>query len=61
MEISFTDPPSPCTSVCELNYDRGICKGCFRTLDEIARWATMTAEQKREVLVRVEMRRLSAQ
>jgi predicted Fe-S protein YdhL (DUF1289 family) len=28
--------PSPCRNVCQLK--RGICIGCGRTLEEIARW-----------------------
>jgi predicted Fe-S protein YdhL (DUF1289 family) len=28
----------------------GICKGCLRTLDEIASWSEMTDEQKKLVL-----------
>jgi predicted Fe-S protein YdhL (DUF1289 family) len=50
------DIPSPCTSVCELSYDRGLCLGCLRTLDEIARWGTMTRSQRRAVLERIARR-----
>ncbi len=31
---------SPCIGVCEMR-DDGLCAGCLRTLDEIARWGTM--------------------
>ncbi|MBS0467180.1 MAG: DUF1289 domain-containing protein [Proteobacteria bacterium] len=31
--------PSPCVSVCRMTPDGGHCEGCFRTLDEIARWS----------------------
>jgi uncharacterized protein len=44
--------PSPCRSVCRLG-DDGRCDGCGRTLDEIARWIQMTAEERRAVLARV--------
>lgn len=35
-----------------------LCDGCLRTLDEIARWAEMTAGQKWDVMDRVEERRV---
>lgn len=30
-----------------------VCAGCGRTLDEIARWSTMSDEDKRAVLARL--------
>ncbi len=30
-----------------------VCAGCGRTLDEIARWRTMSAEEKLAVLARL--------
>jgi predicted Fe-S protein YdhL (DUF1289 family) len=53
MESIERNMPSPCTSVCELSYDRNICLGCLRTLDEIARWGAMTNTQRRAVLERI--------
>jgi hypothetical protein len=48
---------SPCVLVCL--YDKGLdaCRGCYRTLDEIGHWSIYTAEEKREVLARVALRR----
>ncbi|HEX5051515.1 MAG TPA: DUF1289 domain-containing protein [Planctomycetota bacterium] len=43
-------PASPCTKVCVLDEARGWCRGCRRTLDEIARWSDMPDDQKRAVL-----------
>jgi len=48
-------PGSPCVSVCALD-ERDICIGCLRSADEISRWQAMSAEQKRQVLVRIEER-----
>ncbi len=50
--------PSPCNEDCHYDSDRGLCQGCFRTLDEVAGWLDMTVEQRRDVMVRVERRRL---
>ncbi len=44
--------PSPCVKVCALDPDSGLCRGCFRTLQEIADWLEMTAEEKRATLER---------
>jgi predicted Fe-S protein YdhL (DUF1289 family) len=49
--------PSPCVKVCVLDRTTGLCRGCLRTVDEIAEWLEMTAEEKRATLERVEQRR----
>lgn len=36
--------PSPCTSVCRMSGDAGLCEGCFRTLDEIVAWSRIGEE-----------------
>lgn len=43
---------SPCVKVCELDARSGLCRGCFRTLQEIADWLEMTAEDKRAAVER---------
>jgi uncharacterized protein len=45
-------PPSPCVKICVLD-EAGMCRGCLRTLDEIARWSSMTAAEQWTVLERV--------
>jgi len=46
-------PLTPCIGICRLD-DRGYCVGCRRSLDEIARWGTMSDAERlrcmREVL-----------
>jgi len=44
-----------------MNPDTDLCRGCFRTLDEIARWASMTDEQREKILLLLEERKLSAE
>lgn len=41
---------SPCVRVCVVHPDARICTGCFRTVDEIARWSKMSAEERREIM-----------
>ena len=48
---------SPCINVCRMNPDTGLCEGCYRTLDEIAAWSGMSAEERRAVLARLPARR----
>lgn len=49
--------PSPCAKVCALDPRSGYCVGCYRTIDEVANWVEMSAEDKRAVLERVAQRR----
>ncbi len=41
---------SPCINVCQMHVRQGLCVGCYRTLDEIARWATMPEAERAQVL-----------
>jgi len=51
-------PSSPCLNICSLD-DRGVCRGCFRTLAEIAEWSRMNAGEQWAVVERAERRRLT--
>ena len=41
---------TPCIDICTIDEANGLCKGCYRTIDEIAGWASMTAEQRRAIM-----------
>jgi len=41
--------PSPCIKVCEMD-DRGFCKGCKRTIDEVRNWMLMS-DYEQEMLI----------
>jgi predicted Fe-S protein YdhL (DUF1289 family) len=49
--------PSPCVNVCQMDAQTGLCRGCLRTLDEIAGWMDYTVSEKLEVLGRLDERR----
>jgi predicted Fe-S protein YdhL (DUF1289 family) len=49
---------SPCNSVCTIDAETGLCAGCYRTLDEIAGWIDLSAEQKRTLLATLLIRRV---
>ena len=55
-----TSPASPCLAVCQMSSHTGLCAGCWRSLDEIARWGSATVEFKREVWRRIRERLESA-
>jgi predicted Fe-S protein YdhL (DUF1289 family) len=48
---------SPCIKVCQMDPVRGICIGCCRSLDEIARWGVMSDEERERVLAELPRRR----
>jgi predicted Fe-S protein YdhL (DUF1289 family) len=50
---------SPCIDVCKMNPDTRLCEGCFRTLEEIAAWSQLSADEKRAVLEKLRSRRAS--
>ncbi|MBM3366899.1 MAG: DUF1289 domain-containing protein [Betaproteobacteria bacterium] len=48
---------SPCVKVCVMDAEGRFCAGCFRTLEEIATWATMAKADRVAVLARLPKRR----
>ncbi len=51
------DIASPCTNICVMDDERGLCRGCARTLDEIANWSSYTRAEKLTVLEKVAQRK----
>jgi predicted Fe-S protein YdhL (DUF1289 family) len=51
---------TPCINVCVIEAGTGLCAGCWRSLDEIARWATMTNEERRRIMAALADRRRRA-
>ena len=47
---------TPCVNVCVLEAD-GLCRGCARTADEIARWRDMTPAARRAVMAALPARK----
>ena len=50
--MSEPRPVSPCIKVCALDAAER-CTGCGRTIDEIARWPQMSAQQQWAVVERL--------
>jgi predicted Fe-S protein YdhL (DUF1289 family) len=51
---------SPCIGICRMDAAGHYCKGCLRSLDEIAAWSTATEESRHAVLRLVAQRRAAA-
>ncbi len=49
--------PSPCVNVCQLDEQQRWCLGCWRSLGEIAAWARLPEDDKRQVWLRLDARR----
>jgi uncharacterized protein len=43
---------SPCTNVCAIDETRGLCRGCWRTIEEITRWNDYSRAEKLLVVKR---------
>ncbi|MDA0823358.1 MAG: DUF1289 domain-containing protein [Proteobacteria bacterium] len=41
---------SPCIAVCQLRKGEDICRGCYRTLEEIGNWSRMTPVERRTIM-----------
>ncbi len=51
---------TPCLRVCLLDSESGLCEGCGRTRDEIARWGGFSEDERLAIMAGLEerMRRL---
>ena len=47
-------PTSPCIGVCQLDRATQICRGCGRTIGEIAAWPNLPEAERRAILARLE-------
>jgi uncharacterized protein len=52
--------PSPCISVCRIEPASGWCEGCYRTIDEIARWGLLDDDEKLGVWAELKRRRAAS-
>jgi predicted Fe-S protein YdhL (DUF1289 family) len=47
---------SPCNKVCVIDPVCGLCAGCGRTLDEIARWTSLGEDGRAQVMTQLPQR-----
>jgi uncharacterized protein len=48
---------TPCIDICEIDAASGLCIGCGRSLDEIARWSELSAPERRAIMAILPARR----
>lgn len=41
---------SPCVKICVIHPTERICTGCLRSIDEIAVWSRMSADERRAIM-----------
>ena len=41
---------SPCIKVCVIDQSSGLCRGCGRTLEEIAAWGSLSGDAREAVM-----------
>jgi predicted Fe-S protein YdhL (DUF1289 family) len=56
-DLASETAPSPCISICRMDARTGLCEGCQRTIDEIARWGTADEQTRRAVWRAIRRRR----
>jgi hypothetical protein len=47
---------TPCVKVCTLDARAGLCLGCGRTIDEIAGWGAMSADERARIMAELPAR-----
>ena len=40
---------SPCIGVCQYS-EEDICRGCYRTFEEIAKWSSISEEERLDIM-----------
>lgn len=48
---------SPCINLCQMDPHSGLCRGCLRTLDEIAAWSRLDDAAQDALLATLARRR----
>ncbi len=48
---------SPCINVCQMDAATGWCRGCLRTIDEIATWSRLSEQAREQILQGLPLRR----
>jgi predicted Fe-S protein YdhL (DUF1289 family) len=54
-------PASPCLGICLMDPTTRMCRGCLRTIDEIAGWYAASVVEKQVILDRLAARRTATE
>jgi hypothetical protein len=58
--ITEPTPMSPCLGICLMDPRTRMCRGCLRTIEEIAGWHAACPSEKHAILDRLAVRRAAA-
>lgn len=47
---------TPCINICSIDPVDGLCEGCRRSVDEIARWTAMSAGERARIMAELKRR-----
>ena len=47
---------SPCVKICVIHPEAKICIGCWRSLQEIAQWSSLSAEARHDLMTELPLR-----
>jgi predicted Fe-S protein YdhL (DUF1289 family) len=56
----MTTITTPCINVCVLDPRTGLCRGCGRSADEIAAWASMSEAERKRIMAELPNRMASS-
>ena len=56
MNFPATAPATPCIKVCVVDPLSGLCIGCGRSLDEIARWSDFATAKRAQIMAQLPQR-----
>lgn len=47
---------TPCVMVCTIDPTSGLCLGCYRSADEIARWSRFSETERKTIMAQLDAR-----
>ena len=47
---------SPCVKLCSIHPDERICVGCFRSLEEIGAWSSLSSKVRLDIMAKLPSR-----
>jgi len=54
-DVKIKEISSPCVGVCQYNNEE-ICSGCFRTVEEISQWTTISDSEREKIMSQLDAR-----
>jgi predicted Fe-S protein YdhL (DUF1289 family) len=56
LTVAMTRASTPCIKVCLLDPETGLCEGCGRSREEIARWLRYTEDERLRIMAELPAR-----